>query len=151
MEGLSESLMHELAPCKLPETSQVHMTAPMRFDGTPSECREFLVHVDIHFKLNPQIFITDIAKVGFIINNLSGRALTWVNPLWEAEKPIVLDYKDFIAELKRTFNPTRKAKVAGKSLFRIRQGNRTVFDYAIEFKTLVSDVNWTNETLITPP
>uniref|UniRef100_A0A8C5WG21 DUF4939 domain-containing protein n=1 Tax=Leptobrachium leishanense TaxID=445787 RepID=A0A8C5WG21_9ANUR len=129
------------------QTSQVHMTAPMRFDGTPSECRGFLVQVDVHFKLNPQMFITDIAKVGFMINHLSGRALTWANPLWEAEKPIVLNYKEFIAELKRTFNPTRKAKVAGKSLFRIRQGNRTVSDYAIEFKTLVSDVNWTNEAL----
>uniref|UniRef100_A0A8C5PUR0 DUF4939 domain-containing protein n=1 Tax=Leptobrachium leishanense TaxID=445787 RepID=A0A8C5PUR0_9ANUR len=62
------------------------------FDGTPSECREFLVHVDIHFKLNPQMFITDIAKVGFIINHLSGRALTWANPLWEAEKPIIQNY-----------------------------------------------------------
>uniref|UniRef100_A0A8C5LSU3 DUF4939 domain-containing protein n=1 Tax=Leptobrachium leishanense TaxID=445787 RepID=A0A8C5LSU3_9ANUR len=94
------------------QTSQVHMTAPMRFDGTPSECQGFLVQVDIHFKLNPQMFITDIAKVGFIINHLSGRALTWANPLWEAEKPIILNYKEFIAELKRTFNPTRKAKVA---------------------------------------
>uniref|UniRef100_A0A8C5WK32 DUF4939 domain-containing protein n=1 Tax=Leptobrachium leishanense TaxID=445787 RepID=A0A8C5WK32_9ANUR len=98
------------------QTSQVHMTAPMRFDGTPLECQGFLVHVDIHFKLNPQMFFTDIAKVGFIINHLSGRALTWANPLREAEKPIVRDYKEFIAELQRTFNPTRKAKVAGKSL-----------------------------------
>uniref|UniRef100_A0A8C5ML73 ribonuclease H n=1 Tax=Leptobrachium leishanense TaxID=445787 RepID=A0A8C5ML73_9ANUR len=130
------------------QTSQVHMTAPMRFDGTPSECRGFLVHVDIHFKLNPQMFFSDIAKVGFIINHLSGRALTWATPLWEAEKPIIGDYKEFIAELQRTFNPTRKATVAGKSLFRIRQGNRTVSDYAIEFKTLISDVNWTNETLV---
>uniref|UniRef100_A0A8C5M842 Retrotransposon gag domain-containing protein n=1 Tax=Leptobrachium leishanense TaxID=445787 RepID=A0A8C5M842_9ANUR len=130
------------------QTSQVHMTAPMRFDGTPSECRGFLVQVDINFKLNPQMFITDIAKVGFIINHPTGRALTWANPLWEAEKPIVLNYKEFIAELKRTFNPTRKAKVAGKSVFRIRQGNRTVSDYAIEFKTLVSDVTWTNEALV---
>uniref|UniRef100_A0A8C5PLN9 DUF4939 domain-containing protein n=1 Tax=Leptobrachium leishanense TaxID=445787 RepID=A0A8C5PLN9_9ANUR len=81
------------------QTSQVHMTAPMRFDGTPSECREFLVHVDIHFKLNPQMFFSDIAKVGFIINHLSGRALTWATPLWEAERPIIRDYKEFIAEL----------------------------------------------------
>uniref|UniRef100_A0A8C5LT53 DUF4939 domain-containing protein n=1 Tax=Leptobrachium leishanense TaxID=445787 RepID=A0A8C5LT53_9ANUR len=67
-----------------------------------SQRRGFLVQVDIHFKLNPQMFITDIAKVGFIINHLSGRALTWANPLWEAEKPIVLNYKEFVAELKRT-------------------------------------------------
>uniref|UniRef100_A0A8C5QX61 DUF4939 domain-containing protein n=1 Tax=Leptobrachium leishanense TaxID=445787 RepID=A0A8C5QX61_9ANUR len=93
------------------QTSQVHMTAPMRFDGTPSECRGFLVHVDIHFNLNLQMFFSDIAKVGFIINHLSGRALTWATPLWEAEKPIIRDYKEFIAELQRTFNPTRKDSV----------------------------------------
>uniref|UniRef100_A0A8C5QTL1 DUF4939 domain-containing protein n=1 Tax=Leptobrachium leishanense TaxID=445787 RepID=A0A8C5QTL1_9ANUR len=96
----------------LPPNHHVHMTAPMRFDGTPSDCRVFLIQVGIHFDLNPGMCPSDKSKVGFLINHLSDKALEWATPLWENKKPIIYDYEMFVSELCHTFNPTRRSQMA---------------------------------------
>uniref|UniRef100_A0A8C5QDM6 CCHC-type domain-containing protein n=1 Tax=Leptobrachium leishanense TaxID=445787 RepID=A0A8C5QDM6_9ANUR len=130
-----------------PEGCRLSMKAPVRYDGTPNLCRGFLTQLEILFENNPGSCVSDKAKVGYLINHLTDKALLWATPLWENKKPIIYDYEGFTSELKRTFDPSRRATNAGRSLFHIKQGNRRVSDYAIEFKTLTSEVHWPNDVL----
>uniref|UniRef100_A0A8C5PTR9 ribonuclease H n=1 Tax=Leptobrachium leishanense TaxID=445787 RepID=A0A8C5PTR9_9ANUR len=130
-----------------PERNRLSMKAPLRYDGTPSLCRGFLTQLEILFENNPGSCMSDKAKVGYLINHLTEKALLWATPLWENKKPIIYDYEGFTSELKRTFDPSRRATNAGRSLFHIKQGNRRVSDYAIDFKTLTSEVLWPNDVL----
>uniref|UniRef100_A0A8C5PK53 Retrotransposon gag domain-containing protein n=1 Tax=Leptobrachium leishanense TaxID=445787 RepID=A0A8C5PK53_9ANUR len=130
-----------------PEGHRLSMKAPLRYDGTPSLCRGFLTQLEILFENNPGSCMSDKAKVGYLINHLTEKALLWATPLWENKKPIIYDYEGFTSELKRTFDPSRRATNAGRSLFHIKQGNKRVADYAIEFKTLTSEVLWPNDVL----
>uniref|UniRef100_A0A8C5LWS7 CCHC-type domain-containing protein n=1 Tax=Leptobrachium leishanense TaxID=445787 RepID=A0A8C5LWS7_9ANUR len=130
-----------------PEGCRLSMKAPVRYDGTPNLCRGFLTQLEILFENNPGSCVSDKAKVGYLINHLTDKALLWATPLWENKKPIIYDYEGFTSELRRTFDPSRRATNAGRSLFHIKQGNRRVSDYAIEFKTLTSEVHWPNDVL----
>uniref|UniRef100_A0A8C5MXC8 Retrotransposon gag domain-containing protein n=1 Tax=Leptobrachium leishanense TaxID=445787 RepID=A0A8C5MXC8_9ANUR len=130
-----------------PEGCRLSMKAPVRYDGTPNLCRGFLTQLEILFENNPGSCMSDKAKVGYLISHLTEKALLWATPLWENKKPIIYDYEGFTSELKRTFDPSRRATNAGRSLFHIKQGNRRVAEYAIEFKTLTSEVLWPNDVL----
>uniref|UniRef100_A0A8C5R7N6 DUF4939 domain-containing protein n=1 Tax=Leptobrachium leishanense TaxID=445787 RepID=A0A8C5R7N6_9ANUR len=57
---------------------------------------------------NPGSCVSDKAKVGYLINHLTDKALLWATPLWENKKPIIYDYEGFTSELKRTFDPSRR-------------------------------------------
>lgn len=127
--------------------SHVSMTSPIRFGGEQTGCRGFLTQVSIHFELNPRTYVSDRARIGFMINHMSDRALAWANPLWENDDAITYNYHNFIRALRRTFDPPGRSRRAGRSLLRVKQGSRSVADYAIEFKTLVAEVDWTNDCL----
>ncbi|XP_069605071.1 uncharacterized protein [Ranitomeya imitator] len=93
---------------------------PPRYYGDPKLCRGFLNLCLLHFRFLPQHFQTDMAKVAFLASHLEGEALAWFNPLMERNDPIVSDL----------------------------QGSLSVGQYAIRFRTLASELQWTNEPLV---
>uniref|UniRef100_A0A8C5WLK6 Retrotransposon gag domain-containing protein n=1 Tax=Leptobrachium leishanense TaxID=445787 RepID=A0A8C5WLK6_9ANUR len=116
--------------------------------GDPIACRGFINQISIQFELTPWSYPTDRAKVAFVINHLTDKALCWANPLWETDKPIVYNYREFITAFRRAFDPPGRKTNAAKSLLRLRQGTKSLGDYALEFRSLASELNWNNETLV---
>lgn len=74
----------------------LQLPAPARFPGDSKACRGFLSQCTIHFELQPQNFLSDRAKVAYIISLLSGEALAWAAPLWELNDPVVSSLSDFL-------------------------------------------------------
>ncbi|KAM4795969.1 2-oxoglutarate receptor 1 [Rhinophrynus dorsalis] len=74
--------------------------------------------------------------------------LTWANPLWETDKPIVYNFTEFVDSFRKIFDKPGRVASASKNLMTIRQGANTVADYSIEFHTLAAEIGWNNEALI---
>lgn len=57
-------------------------------DQRPSLVSGFLLQWLLFFEMQPQLYPTDRAKIGYIISLLSGIVLQWANSIWEASGPV---------------------------------------------------------------
>lgn len=97
----------------------------------------------MYFELLPQHFTTEQKKIAFMISHLTGRAQTWATA--ECTRRSTLCESIFSRAFAQRFSPGREA---ARSPTCLRQGRRSVIDYAIEFRTLAADSGWNNATLV---
>ena len=117
--------------------------APERYAGDPEGCSPFLTNCSILFTLQPHTFATEGARVAFTINHLTGRARLWGTAEWERGTPACVSFQAFSEELRKVFGPvSRGPDVTGGGLMSQRQRDRTVSDYAIDFRTRARLSNW---------
>ena len=105
-------------------------------------CRAFLVQCDLHFQHNPGAFSSDHGKVSFIVSHLTGRAAAWAIAEWSRDSELGYSLADFIDTMSCIFDYSSPATEASRRLLQIRQHNRQVVDYAIEFRTAAADSRW---------
>ena len=79
---------------------------------------------------------------------LSGRAAKWALAMWEGNPQLCFSYQWFVAEMRGVFNHLVRGKEAGNRLLLLRQGYRSVADYAIEFSTLAMESGWDEPALM---
>ena len=127
------------ASCKL--------APPTQYTGEPGLCRTFLIDCAIHFEFMPQGFLTERAKVAFMISHLAGRAKTWASAEWSRNSMICETVAGFQTALTKTFDPVCSSREKAQELSSIRQGNDSVCDYAIHFRTLAAESGWNNTAL----
>ena len=132
-----------------PKQKEVRLPPPERYDGDPGKCQGFLTQCTLAFELQKRCFPTHRTKVAFIISLLTGRALSWASQAWEQERDFCFDIKEFMAEMKKVFDHPVTGREAAKRLTTICQGARSVADYAIDFRTLATEVGWSSGPLIT--
>lgn len=123
-------------------SSPLRLALPERFSGDSSNCRAFLVQCDLHFQHNPAAFLSEHGKVAFIVSHLTGRAAAWATAEWSRDTELCYSLADFIETMRRIFDHSSPATEASRRLFQIRQLNRQVVDYAIEFRTAAADSGW---------
>uniref|UniRef100_A0A671NIY6 DUF4939 domain-containing protein n=1 Tax=Sinocyclocheilus anshuiensis TaxID=1608454 RepID=A0A671NIY6_9TELE len=60
------------------------MARPASFSGEAAFCSGFLLQCSLYLEMQPHLFVTERAKVSFIISLLSGRAFPWIHsrPSW---------------------------------------------------------------------
>lgn len=76
---------------------------PELFDGDTDRLPEFIVQTGSYMFVDEKIFDSDKLKVTFLITRLKGRALQWVIPYIQTRSPLLGNYRDFLAEMKRVF------------------------------------------------
>ena len=86
-----------------------------------------MIDCSIHFELMPHAFPTERAKVAFMILHLAGRAKAWAST--------------------RTFDPVCSSREKAQELSTLKQGNASVCDYAIHFRTLAAESGWNKVAL----
>ncbi|KAL0147984.1 hypothetical protein M9458_056711 [Cirrhinus mrigala] len=118
---------------------------PAVYSGEPQLCRSFLAKCSLHIALQPSSFPTEEAKVAFVITLLSGRAALWGTAVWGQKHQCCSSFQSFSEELKKVFDRAVSGREAARVLAELRQGNRTVTDYSIEFRTLAAECNWNME------
>lgn len=124
------------APGFPPSTApEPRVGAPERYSGDPEGCNPFLTNCSILFALQPHAFASEAARVAFAINHLTGRARLWGTAEWERGTPACSSFQAFSAELRKVFGPVSLVPDATGGLMSLRQGNRPVADYAIDFRT----------------
>uniref|UniRef100_A0AAQ6INN1 Retrotransposon gag domain-containing protein n=1 Tax=Anabas testudineus TaxID=64144 RepID=A0AAQ6INN1_ANATE len=124
------------SPLSLPR--EIALSKPPPYNGDPENCRPFLTQCDIYFSFQPSVFISEQAKVGFVISLLTGPARAWATAEWSRASACCSSFKSFSEELTKIFDPTKPDKEAAIKLSEIKQGSRSVAEYSIEFRTLAA-------------
>ncbi|XP_069494378.1 protein LDOC1-like [Ambystoma mexicanum] len=109
-----------------------------KFDGASRKVKEFLDACKLYFTYRPILFATSKARVGFMISNRSGNALSWVTPLVMGEDPSLQDYEGFCTLIKQTFERPETTYLACEDLLDAHQGSMDVLTYISNFKTLAA-------------
>uniref|UniRef100_A0A096MFZ9 CCHC-type domain-containing protein n=1 Tax=Poecilia formosa TaxID=48698 RepID=A0A096MFZ9_POEFO len=130
-----------------PMFSGIQPLSPERFAGETGSCRGFLLQCSILFNHSPQSFPHDNAKISFIISRLSGQALCWA----ESRFPSCLDYgctfEEFLREFKMVFSRDADKATDSRELWSLKQGQRTVSEFAIDFRIKAVASGWNQAAL----
>lgn len=124
------------------------LTPPELFKGDPDQCRAFLTQCEIHFELQPSSFPTERSRVAFVISLLSGKAKQWGTAEWQNNSVSCSSYSEFSKELIRVFDPVLPNREAARRLYSLRQGERSVTSFIIDFHVLAADSSWNQEALM---
>ncbi|XP_069482581.1 protein LDOC1-like [Ambystoma mexicanum] len=82
-------------------------TMPLSFgmyNGYPGGFKDFIDACRVYFAFRPHAYDSARSRVGFIIANLSGNALSWVTPLVTNNDPSLNDYDCFLEMFKERFD-----------------------------------------------
>uniref|UniRef100_A0A3B1JRD6 Retrotransposon gag domain-containing protein n=1 Tax=Astyanax mexicanus TaxID=7994 RepID=A0A3B1JRD6_ASTMX len=131
------------APVSLNE-SIFPVSKPDKFDGSPELCKGFLLQCSIYFCNSPPS--SDQSRIAFVVSRMTGKALDWATAVWPNLQ--TLTFEQFITELRSVFDHPREGKSSGEFLCKIRQGNRSVVEYALEFRTLAASSGWNEPALL---
>ena len=93
------------------------------------------------------MFTTDRSRIAYVIAVLTGRAREWATAVWDANAACCSSFKLFSEEMQRDFDRSLRGKEAARELLYIKQGARSVYDFAIEFCTLAAAVDWNPSAL----
>uniref|UniRef100_A0A672N6S2 DUF4939 domain-containing protein n=1 Tax=Sinocyclocheilus grahami TaxID=75366 RepID=A0A672N6S2_SINGR len=74
------------------------------FSGEAAFCSGFLLQCSLYLEMQPHLFVTERAKVSFIISLLSGRALQWAEALWNAQSPWIHSLDGFVKHFREVFD-----------------------------------------------
>lgn len=83
--------------------------------------------------------------MALVMTLLSGRAALWGTAVWENNHPCCSSFLTLSQEMRRVFDRTVVGREAARKLADLRQGNRSVSDYTIEFRTLAAECKWNEE------
>lgn len=135
-----------------PQRDQPHLPVreprlppPESYAGEPGTCRSFLSQCSLVFELQPSTFPTDRSRIAYVITLLTDRAREWGTAVWDAASPVCLSYAAFTEEMRKVFDRSVHGREAAREMLRVRQGKRSVSDFAIEFRTLASSTGWNQE------
>lgn len=87
-------------------------------------------------------------QISMIIHRFSGCALQWAAATWCAGGTLVTDYAAFLQEFWDVFDHPSQGRSGAQKLLRLRQGDASVADYAIEFLILAADSGWNESALL---
>lgn len=128
-----------------PSVREPRLPPPESYGGEPGTCRAFLSQCSLVFELQPATFPTDRARIAYVITLLTGRAREWGTAVWDTQAPFCSTYKEFCEEMRRVFDRSQHGREAARELLRVRQGGRSVSDYAIQFRTLAATTDWNTQ------
>jgi len=134
-------------PLLSPFVRESYAPDPEPFSGDANRCRGFVLQCSLVFLQRPQTFPTDSAKIRYVIGLLRGRALAWAEAVNSHQSLTSLAFCEFLSELRDVFDHPDFWGDASRRLINIHQGARSVADYSVEFKTLVSDAGWDDAAL----
>ncbi|MGL4351381.1 MAG: DUF4939 domain-containing protein, partial [Plesiomonas shigelloides] len=132
-------------PLEQRDISEPRLPVPQTYSGEADFCRAFLNKCSLHFTLQPRTFEREESKVAFVLTLLTGRAALWGTAVWENRDPCCSSFTALAAEMRRVFDRAVAGKEAARKLTALKQGNRTVADYTIEFRTLAAECRWNEE------
>lgn len=130
-----------------PPPRDSHATDPEPFSGQMDKCRGFLLQCAMMFQQRPQTFVSDQSKIQYLLGLLRGRALAWAEAVYSSQSVGTWSYEDFVQRMKAVFDHPDYQGNASNRLLNLRQGNRSVADYSVDFWTYSADAKWNEEAL----
>ncbi|XP_073425377.1 uncharacterized protein [Dendrobates tinctorius] len=131
-----------------PVPTVTSLPLPDKFSGDGASCRGFISQCSMQMELLATRFPTERAKVGFIVSLLSGKAFEWATPLWERGDPEVRTAAHFLTAIKQVFLGPRVTHDTSLQLLALTQGALSVSQYSVRFRTLASELEWSDKAPI---
>ncbi|KAG1935783.1 retrotransposable element [Pimephales promelas] len=128
-----------------PSQSEPRLPTPEPYAGEENFCRAFLTRCTMHFSLQPRTFREEATKVAFVLTLLTGRAGLWGAAVWENQDDCCSSFQKLSDEMRRVFDRAASGREAARVLTELRQGERSVSDFSIEFRTLAAESKWNEE------
>jgi hypothetical protein len=132
-------------PPEVQHQSEPRLPAPEAYSGDSKYCRAFLTRCSMHFALQPRTFQTEQAKVAFVLTLLTGKAALWGTAVWENQDLCCASFHALSTEIRRVFDRAVAGREAARVLADLHQGERSVADFSIEFRTLAAECQWNEE------
>ncbi|KAK3553874.1 hypothetical protein QTP70_012711 [Hemibagrus guttatus] len=124
------------------------MAAPAPYSSAVEDCNGFLLQCSLALEMQSHLYPDDRAKIAFIISRLA-QALRWAEPLWSQNNPMMSSLSDFTKHFREVFGRPEWDSSLGERLCRLKQGNMSVAEYALQFRTLAAASGWNEQALIT--
>ncbi len=134
-----------LPPPDYASQSEPRLPVPEAYAGEPNFCRAFLTRCAMHFSLQPRTFSSESAKVAFVLTLLTGKAALWGTAVWERQDRCCTSFQTLSDEMRRVFDRASTGREAARILAELKQGEKSVSDYSIEFRTLAVECQWNEE------
>ncbi|ROI36366.1 Retrotransposon-derived protein PEG10 [Anabarilius grahami] len=125
------------------------MARPAPYSGSAEDCSRFLLQCELVLEMQPHLYPTDTSKVAFLISQLSGKALKWADSIWSQHGAVTQSYSAFISHFREVFGKPISDSSAGEKLYNLKQGSVSIYDYALQFRTLAAVSGWNEQALIT--
>ncbi|KAK3545854.1 hypothetical protein QTP70_016092 [Hemibagrus guttatus] len=125
------------------------MAVPAPYSGAAEDCNGFLLQCSLTLEMQSHLYPDDRAKIAFIISRLDGKALRWAEPLWSQSNSMMSSLSAFTRHFREVFGRPEGDSSVGERLCRIKQGNLSVTEYALQFRTLAAASGWNEQALIT--
>ncbi|XP_038822213.1 uncharacterized protein LOC120022396 [Salvelinus namaycush] len=93
----------------------------------------------------PRTFNREQSKVAFVLTLLSGKAALWGTAVWANQDPCCTSFQTLSEEMRRVFDRAVAGREAARLLADLRQGDRSVSEYSIQFRTLAAECQWNEE------
>uniref|UniRef100_A0A3Q3B4W6 ribonuclease H n=1 Tax=Kryptolebias marmoratus TaxID=37003 RepID=A0A3Q3B4W6_KRYMA len=124
-----------------PVTRDVSSSSPERYSGE-SSCGGFLLQCALVFNRSPQSFPSDGSRISYIVGLLNGKALRWAEARFKDPLDFGCSFQSFLNEFRMTFSQEPDTTSRSRRLWNLRQGVRSVAEYAIDFRTLAASSGW---------
>lgn len=123
-------------------TRDVSSPNPEKFSGEVGSCGGFLLQCSLVFNRSPLSFPHDDAKISFILGLLTGKALRWAEARFTDYSRFGCTFDEFIEEFKQTFSTNTDQTGYSRRLWSLKQRNRPISEFSIEFRTLAATSGW---------
>ncbi len=125
------------------------MAKPAPFSGVAKECNGFLLQCSLALEMQPHLYPTERSKIAFMISLLSGRVLQWAETIWTQSGNVTQSFNQFIIHFREVFGRSTGDSTISDQLYHLRQGSRSISEYALHFRTLAAASGWNERSLIT--
>ncbi|ROI96441.1 Retrotransposon-derived protein PEG10 [Anabarilius grahami] len=125
------------------------MARPAPYSGSAEDCSGFLLQCELVLEMQPHLYPSDTSKIAFLISQLSGKALKWADSIWSQHGAVTQSYSAFISHFREVFGKPITDSSAGEKLYNLKQGSMSIYDYALQFRTLAAVCGWNEQALIT--
>ncbi|ROI96427.1 Retrotransposon-derived protein PEG10 [Anabarilius grahami] len=125
------------------------MARPAPYSGSAEDCSGFLLQCELVLEMQPHLYPNDTSKIAFLISQLNGKALKWADSIWSQHGAVTHSYSAFISHFREVFGKPITDSSAGEKLYNLKQGTMSIYDYALQFRTLAAVCGWNEQALIT--
>ncbi|ROJ33166.1 Retrotransposon-like protein 1 [Anabarilius grahami] len=136
-------------PSSSPPVYGSPMATPAPYAGSAEDCSGFLLQCGLVLEMQPHLYPNDTAKIAFLISQLRGKALKWADSIWSQHGAITQSYSSFTSHFREVFGKPITDSSAGEKLYNLKQGSMSIYDYALQFRTLAAVSGWNEQALIT--